>query len=558
TPQSTTPQSTTPQPLTQQPAASKPRTSLDEQRLNLGGPALNNLAEREQVVLANKAMKAQQHASQRVGPGDYQAALTSAAPSPAAKPASGKPGAGTTPRKRSVFDDDLPELAELTHSNRRQVDAETLLSSYAAEESPAKPRTGKSATPSASPQRTPATRPTAASTAHRPPPSNHPPTKPRRNGAAQGGPPPLLAAGKKQGAPEYRITCKTCGTPQYVALSAKGMRIKCPDCFSQFKVPPPPEGWKPPQASVKPSAAAGMSFAEAEELHQAQMQAKRRARTSRLLEQAEQEVAGSELDRRYDDDFDTATFVQRTFGFFKDPVAMAHVFGFAIIFAGVFALGQFGANSTANDHFSRGSLLLAVIGAPMAALLFALPMLSCGMALLESVANRQRRVADWPGFNLFENAGDMVAISAALLGSMIPGYMLGSWLGGEAEGAGRIQIAGMMLSSFALFPVFLLSMLDNGSIFAPLSQSIVRSLTEAAEAWAGYYLKTAVAFSFVMLLWLLLLGKSEGLASIAGLLLPLLVFFTCQQIGALADDIGEHLSFEIALPEEAEGEPPAS
>ncbi len=44
---------------------------------------------------------------------------------------------------------------------------------------------------------------------------------------------------------EYRVLCKVCGTAQYVRLSSQGMKVKCPDCFSDFKVPPPPAGWTP-------------------------------------------------------------------------------------------------------------------------------------------------------------------------------------------------------------------------------------------------------------------------------------------------------------------------
>ncbi|MEO8272179.1 MAG: hypothetical protein ABI557_20885, partial [Aureliella sp.] len=230
-----------------------------------------------------------------------------------------------------------------------------------------------------------------------------------------------------------------------------------------------------------------------------------------------------------------------------------------IVFAIIFAAGQFAANQASSPH-GKGILLAVVLGAPVVGLIFAMPMLSGGIALIESVANRQKRVTDWPGFNLFDNAGDMLAITAALLGAIIPGFLIGTWLGGEDAGAGRIQIAGMMVSSLVLFPVFLLSMLDNGSLFAPLSTAVLNSFRGAAEAWGGYFLKTFIAFAIVMLLWLLLLGEGKpiALAAVGGCLFPVLVFFTCQQIGALADSISEHLSFEfVASKSEGDDEVPA-
>ncbi len=345
---------------------------------------------------------------------------------------------------------------------------------------------------------------------------------------------------------EYRIACASCGTAQYVRLSQVGKKIQCPDCHLKFSIPAPPPGWKPSARAQQRDLQSDWHTLSGDGLQAADSQVAQRSRASRMLEQADQQAMDEELDRLYEDDFDTANFVQRTFGFLKDPVVLVYIFANAIVFAAIFALAQLAANQ-ADTAQGKGLLLIAVIGAPVIGLLFALPMLSGGIALIESVANGQRRVADWPSFNLFENAGDMLAISAALLGAVIPGFLLGSWLGGDDPGAGRLQIAGMMASSLFLFPVFLLSMLDNGSLFAPFSSSVLKSLGQAAEAWGGYFLKTSIGFAAVLLLWLLLLGKDKPvpLAAIAGSLLPLLIFFTCQQIGALAGSISEHLSFDF-------------
>jgi hypothetical protein len=151
---------------------------------------------------------------------------------------------------------------------------------------------------------------------------------------------------------------------------------------------------------------------------------------------------------------------------------------------------------------------------------------------------------------LFDNVGDVIAISSGFFVSVLPGFLLGMWLGGDAPGAGRMQLTGAMVSCFAFFPIVLLSILDTGSIFQPISAPVVRSIKEAAEAWGGYYLKTLVAFFLVMIIWFVLLGKTPVLSAVAGCMLPLLLFFMCQQIGALAESVGEHLSFEFSSPEE--------
>ncbi len=551
-----------PQPPTSPPNAAtepvqlKPVASLDDDWLNLGGPAIADVSTRQQEFEEKKAALERERISrinkqrerklpigaaadahetvehQRVAPkseGQHDAEQDGDFVLAPLVPTEKKPAESSSPRKpkRSVFEDDLPDLAELDPSPRAASIENQLLATHAGIDPIDLPNLS------------------ALDVGHT--------TKQGLSGL-----PKLIDIQSADEEivdkdPSYRILCAACGTAQYVRLSNKGRKIKCPDCYLEFKIPAPPPNWSPQKKKLKLTNE-DMPLAAAEELHHPQTLESQRSRASQILEKAQQQVTDEDLERLYDGDFDTAGFLQRTFGFLKDPIAMAHIAGYAIIFAGLFAMGQFAANNREEGFFGRGVILLTVIGAPAMGLLFTMPLLSSGLALLESVANRQKKVAEWPGFNIFENAGDMMATTVALLAAMVPGFLVGMWLGGESEGAGRIQIAGMMVTTFLLFPVFLLSMLDNGSVFAPLSSAIFRSFSEAAESWAGYFLKTLIAFSGVMMLWLMLLGKNEVMAAIAGCLYPLLVFFTCQQLGALADGISEHLSFEFTTSSKDEGQ----
>lgn len=511
------------------PSGPRPIAAIDRNGwLNLGEPAIGDLSERQQLYESNRQDKERERMARvHKQQARHRSQMNSTVGS-AGKPAhTESPPPENPPRennvKRSVFDDDLPELSELQKPSRRSRSIEDLLSAHVGESQAASQQLSDLV-----PELAPIPKDKAQQRLGRVPHSATP------DGSD----------------PEYRIACQACGTVQYVRISQKGQKIQCPDCHLKFPIPAPPPGWKPnPQAEQRDSQNDWHTLS-GDGLQAADSQHTQRSRAARMLEQADQQALDEDLDRLYEDDFDTANFVQRTFGFLKDPVVLAYIFGYAIIFAGIFAVGQLAVNE-AETHFGKGLMLVTFIGAPVVGLLFALPMLSGGIALIESVANGQQRVADWPNFNLFDNAGDMLAITVALLGSVIPGFLLGSWLGGEDPGAGRIQIAGMMASSLFLFPVFLLSMLDNGSLFAPLSSAVISSFHQATEAWAAYLLKTSVAFATILLLWLLLLGEGKpiALAAIAGCLLPLLIFFTCQQIGALAGSISEHLSFEFVPPD---------
>lgn len=343
---------------------------------------------------------------------------------------------------------------------------------------------------------------------------------------------------------EYRVICGVCGTPQYIKFNKQGTKIKCPDCFHEFRAPPRPEPKKTKvvidtSTDVRLAPSGNKSGKDSDELQ--------RSRAARILEKAEAEASEDELeDLYYGTDFDTAGFLKRTFGFLTDAVAVAHLIGFGIIFSGIFVLGQWAANGI-DDGWGRGYLLLSVVGIPLLAFIVSLPLLTGGLALLESVANGQLRVKEWPSFSLFDHLGDALAIGLSLVASLLPGLFLSGLIAGEEPGSGRIQIMGMMLSAFFLFPFLLLSVLDNGSLMQPISGSVIRSLTEAKDAWGGYFLKTLVGFVSILILWYVLLGNGKPLilSAIAGMLFPLLILFTCQQIGVLAGQIADYLSFDI-------------
>ncbi len=343
---------------------------------------------------------------------------------------------------------------------------------------------------------------------------------------------------------QYRVTCPTCGTLQYVTQASQGLKIKCPDCTSKYTIPPPPPNWKPSRVSSRHK-----QFNEdsplGEEFELQQIDRERRQQTKAMLDRAEVELSEEEREQnRYDGvDFDTYGFLRRTFGFAMDPVAVGIMFGYAVIFALVFGMLQFGLSGD-GSAFSQGVMLLCALTAPVLGVVFGMPMISAALAQLEAAANRQSRVTDWPSMNIFDHFGDVMAVSVALAAAAIPGFLLGSWLGGDLATAGRIQITGVMLTTFLLFPIFYLSILDSNILLQLVSSDVVRSIKEVSEAWGGFYLKTLIVFSFTLIVWYLLLGqgKSPVLGAFAGAMLPGLVFFTFHQLGLLADSISENLS----------------
>ncbi len=426
----------------------------------------------------------------------------------------------TEPR-RSMFDDDLPDLAELEPTPQKphsltdifQLDG---LDDLIPSSQPVRPSQQSRSAPRA------ASGPTQS--------ASSPPPKPPDN--------------------DYRIICRTCGTPMFLKLDRVGKKVSCSDCHSSFVVPPPPAGWSPIKKKVEiEDNGLDVPLSAPEVAQSANTLDSQRTAASEYLDKARQTIDDEELDSLYQGDFDTVGFMNRTFGFLTDPTAVGQMVLYGFLFAGVFALAQFSKMKVDGGGFEGGGYLLVLfILTTVISIIVSLPMLSAGLALLESVANHQRRVAEWPSFNVFDNFGEVLVILFSLLGSLLPGMLVGGLIG-RSGGAEWLILTGMMGTCFLLFPVLMLSMLDNGSPLQPFSSAVVKSIPQVPEAWGGYYLKTMFAFGSVMLLWYILLGNSPVMAAIAGFSVPWLLFFTCQQIGTLADAIADHLSFEFSPPE---------
>ena len=430
-----------------------------------------------------------------------------ATPRPADTTAEAQPS--TTDSKRSVFDDDLPQLAALEEVAPRtsmpdllNVDLEELV--------PVKPK------PTAKP--------------------NRPPTPNKANqstdGKNQESPkkPPALDPANAQ----YRCACPSCGTPQYVTPARQGKMVRCPDCFTEFKIPPPPPGWVPTTpANIK----FGTDLVDASPTDTQQF----RSNAEDLLRNAEKDLDDDDIDSMYDSDFDNATFMRRTFGFVTDATAMFQIAMFSLFFAMLFA-AEFYCLGKINEN--RAYALFAALLVPMFAVLISFPMFGTALAILESVANGQSKVREWQGFNLFDHIGEMMLFAIAAAVSALPGFIIGSMIGKSVDNA-LIVILATMVSSFLTFPIVLLSMLDNESMVNPFSPDVFKSLRVGFEAWGTYYFKTFSANLIVFILWAILLRPNPILAAIGGLLFPLLFFFTIQQLGILAFDISEHLSFVV-------------
>jgi hypothetical protein len=197
------------------------------------------------------------------------------------------------------------------------------------------------------------------------------------------------------------------------------------------------------------------------------------------------------------------------------------------------------------------------VGIPLIFLMAAFPMFSAAMTLLESVANSEPKVREWPGFSFFDHIGELLLFATALAASAAPGFLVGGMIA-RSGGITAVVVFATLFTTFLTFPIIMLSMLDNDSLFSPFSSDVMKSLSIGYEAWGVYYFKTFIAFSILFVGWMILLPGNAIMVALAGAMFPWLIFFTSQQLGVLARDISEHLMLGISEPkkEDEESEEP--
>jgi Zn finger protein HypA/HybF involved in hydrogenase expression len=421
-----------------------------------------------------------------------------------AQPSPPKPTTPPSSNPQPPDDDDLPALAPESTSSAASDFASDLFASIRLDEIPAPATPGSTA---------------------------------RRSGAN-----PAMEAQTETHDAEYRITCRTCGTPQYVPQRKQGKSIRCPDCHSEFVVPPPPPNWNPKAKTSKASAKqvdhevqlAPDSGPVIETLEPT------RRTAQEYLSKAEQADIDEQMDNVYSSsDFDSQEFMRRNFLVFRDIT----VWGYAIALG--LSTGISMAVLLALHNMLAGkipSILIDIGGLAIGVMVVGLHIL-CGYALVDAGAHRRAKVRFWPLGNMGSITRDGLPVLAASVLSAAPGFLFGAMaiLAGVTTVVSMIP---MFVSFWALFPVTLLSMLNSETIYAPFSNKVFASFGLAKEEWGTAYFKTGIV-SFIAFLVLSVGLTNLVLAVLSGIALPLALFYIYYQTGLLGSSIAQHLDVDI-------------
>lgn len=334
---------------------------------------------------------------------------------------------------------------------------------------------------------------------------------------------------------EFSFPCKLCGSLLCSNRSRVGQNIRCPDCYSEFSIPSPPQ--KKKQAEVKIDAeVANVTFAPIDSLsvHGTNSSSQK---TKEILDRAEQTL---ETEREEFQDingtFDTKRWIGFLFGFLKDPMVIVAAVGLGFV-AGfwLFSMATMGTwvKVTPAQALILQLAILFVFGVPI---LGAICM--CGIAILTMAANRANRVEEWPFLKISESLGECFMVFAAVLAASIPGGMLAAVFS-SLDAHPIVVFAFIMLGIWAVTPILLLCMIDSSSIFQPFSKAVYQSMKSRAEAWGAMYMQTGLAFGGLLIL-MMLAGTAPPMGYfVLGLGLPVVCFFLFNQYGVLAGRISD-------------------
>jgi DNA-directed RNA polymerase subunit RPC12/RpoP len=341
-------------------------------------------------------------------------------------------------------------------------------------------------------------------------------------------------------AAEFRFVCKACQTPSYARRGQVGRQFRCPDCHSLLTIPPPPANWNPRAALQQGSAGqpdAELTLAEpvGENRRQSHDFDPRRKSSEALLASAEQALDDDHQDE-YQTEFDTRGWLLRTFGFVTDPNLLGAGISVSLVLGLATGLAVWANSWTGIAAEASPLLLVTAVFIPVVVALFFCSAVSVGV--FERAANDHDEMEAPEMTSPLEWVVGGFPVVAALFLAGLPGFLIGLPLG-DAAAALLPRTLLMGASLWLLTPLLLLGILDSGSIFSPLTASVVRTLSTNLEQWGACWLKTGCGLAAVMLVFMIAIASPVYGAITASVLFPWLLFFQFHQIGLLARELEE-------------------
>ena len=331
---------------------------------------------------------------------------------------------------------------------------------------------------------------------------------------------------------EFAFPCKVCGTRLHTSISKVGSRTRCPDCYTEFSVPSPPPRKK--QQEIKLDKTADVTFAPIDARSLTSPESTK-TQSDKILDKAKEDLQKEREEQAHlTTPFNSQRWLALVFWFCRDPVVVILMVMWGCICAAwlsavtlipeVFQIdGTVAALIQSFVFFGPGVMLLGGI-------------LIIAMSILSTVANQLNRIQEWPFGKIGESMGELVVLFAAMVLASIPGGIAGTALSTLMDSY-LGTVFGTLASMWALLPFFLLSMADTNSMMEPFSKSVFDSMKTRVDAWGAMYFQTMLAVFCIFVTMAMAMMPGIVGEVLCGLTLPFLILFIFNQYGLLAGRI---------------------
>lgn len=360
---------------------------------------------------------------------------------------------------------------------------------------------------------------------------------------------------------EFGFECPICRTRLYASSDEVGKKKKCPDCYTQATVPPPPPR-RPLQRAVEhhdgelrlsepvevpkyrpliddegtravAAALASERPAPTGSPEPAGPAAPPRPRRSEGEEELEKAQKQLEARERETPELPPRPFFDRLFDFLRDPqavfrgvlVAIGLAIGVSCARSGVAmmnggALEQVVSLGLFMFAFVAGAFTLGLGGA-------------CAVVIVQETAHGKDVLQGWPGVNFTEWLSDSLYTASAVFLAGLPGVLVATLLscGGVPVTFGLVILAACL---YGFVPLLLLSMLEAATPLTAYSKPIWESLLKQTALWKQFYRRSAIGAGAVLIVGLGLRMNSVLVTGLFSAALVALVFVYFRLVGRLA------------------------
>ncbi len=297
------------------------------------------------------------------------------------------------------------------------------------------------------------------------------------------------------------VDCPRCGTRIHATDRQVGKKVRCPDCDTPITVPPPKASAKAEEQIVRDGEEYGVGA------------------PPEVVSQVPKIGRAVPRDPADDPDFDFLHKADGTqmhwqlpdmsdrFGFLGHPDALSRwlAFGFGgvpVFLVPAVALWLLEKSSLGGSQAVGWFLACGAFGVAGLVFLAWSGLFSVNLvAIVEDTAAGNRIVRNWPEGNWTEQIGESFYVFNSCMVSFVPVTVLLQNYAPARPFAMYLYVAGFWLT----LPVVLLSMLESGSAFSPVSGNVAASCYRRPGAWAWFYLRSfwlvVVGVVIYMIFW---------------------------------------------------------